>query len=215
METALISDLTARILIADDHELVRETLACFLVKTTGMQIEQTRSLDDTLKLIDAEGPFELVLLDLSMPGMTMPNGLKKCLDANAPYPVAILTGTASQEVEYSTIFEGAAGFFSKSLAPDELVVRIRAILEGKHTTIAELDTRDSIQQRTSRTSPMLTQRERDVLLGICEGKSNKEIAQDLDVQEVTVKLHVKTLSRKLDARNRTHAAMLAHELHLI
>ncbi len=62
---------------------------------------------------------------------------------------------------------------------------------------------------------MLTQRERDVLLGLCEGKSNKEIAQDLDVQEVTVKLHVKTLSRKLDARNRTHAAMLARELHLI
>ena len=55
----------------------------------------------------------------------------------------------------------------------------------------------------------LSQRERQVLRGICEGKSNKEIARDLDLQEVTVKLHVKTLSRKLGAKNRTHAAMIA------
>ena len=57
----------------------------------------------------------------------------------------------------------------------------------------------------------LTKRETDVLRGICEGKSNKEIARDLDLQEVTVKLHVKTLSRKLGAKNRTHAAMIARD----
>ncbi len=141
METALIGDMTAKILIADDHDLVRETLACFLVKTTGMNVGQSRTLDDTLTLIKNEGPFELVLLDLTMPGMTMPEGLKQCLVANAPHPVAILTGTTSQEVEYSTIADGAAGFLSKALAPDELVIRIRAILDGKHTTIADLDAR--------------------------------------------------------------------------
>ncbi|ESW62200.1 MAG: hypothetical protein Q27BPR15_02325 [Rhodobacter sp. CACIA14H1] len=57
----------------------------------------------------------------------------------------------------------------------------------------------------------LTRRETDVLKGICEGKSNKEIARDLELQEVTVKLHVKTLSRKLGAKNRTHAAMIARD----
>ena len=61
----------------------------------------------------------------------------------------------------------------------------------------------------------LSQRETDVLRGICEGKSNKEIARDLDLQEVTIKLHVKTLSRKLDARNRTHAAMIARDMNLV
>ena len=61
----------------------------------------------------------------------------------------------------------------------------------------------------------LTPREMDVLRGICEGKANKEIARDLDVQEVTVKLHVKTLSRKLQARNRTHAAMIARDKDLV
>ena len=58
-------------------------------------------------------------------------------------------------------------------------------------------------------------REMDVLRGICEGKANKEIARDLDVQEVTIKLHVKTLSRKLQARNRTHAAMIARDKDLV
>jgi DNA-binding NarL/FixJ family response regulator len=60
----------------------------------------------------------------------------------------------------------------------------------------------------------LTPRETDVLVGISEGKSNKEIARDLDIQEVTVKLHLKTMSRKLNARNRTHAAMLARDMGL-
>lgn len=61
----------------------------------------------------------------------------------------------------------------------------------------------------------LTRRETDVLRGICEGKSNKEIALDLSLQEVTIKLHVKTLCRKLDARNRTQAAMIARDRHLV
>ncbi len=61
----------------------------------------------------------------------------------------------------------------------------------------------------------LTRREIEVLRGICEGKSNKEIARDHDLQEVTVKLHVKTLSRKLGAKNRTHAAMIARDNNLL
>ena len=67
---------------------------------------------------------------------------------------------------------------------------------------------------TTENSP-LTTREQQVLAGICQGKSNKEIARDHDLQEVTVKLHVKTLSRKLNARNRTHAAMIARDRNLI
>lgn len=76
---------------------------------------------------------------------------------------------------------------------------------------------DSIAPSTplSASPVRLTPRETDVLRGLIDGKSNKEIARDLDIQEVTVKLHVKTLSRKLNARNRTHAAMVARDLGLI
>ena len=72
-----------------------------------------------------------------------------------------------------------------------------------------------MQQAEARTVGNLTERETEVLRGLGEGKSNKEIARDLDLQEVTIKLHVKTLCRKLDARNRTQAAMLARDKGLI
>lgn len=207
-------NVTAKLLIADDHDLVRETLTCYITKNTGAQVAQSRTLDEALDRIREEGPFDLMLLDLTMPGMTMPQGLTQSIAANAPHPVAILTGTTSKEIEYSSIMDGAAGFLSKSLAPDQLVTRIRAILDGNYTKVEDLEPRDGAAG-AGRKMPLLTQRERDVLKGLCEGKSNKEIANDLDVQVVTVKLHVKTLSRKLEARNRTHAAMLARELHLI
>jgi two-component system, NarL family, nitrate/nitrite response regulator NarL len=207
--------LNAKLLIADDHDLVRETLTSFITEQTGALVAQSRTLDEALERIRDEGPFDLMLLDLTMPGMTMPNGLSRSIAANAPHPVAILTGTTSKEVEYSSIMDGAAGFLSKSLAPDQLVTRIRAILNGHYTKLEDLESQGAGTSPTGRKMPLLTQRERDVLKGLCEGKSNKEIAIDLDVQVVTVKLHVKTLSRKLEARNRTHAAMLARELHLI
>lgn len=207
--------VNAKLLIADDHDLVRETLTCFITEKTGAEVAQSRTLDEALDRIRDEGPFDLMLLDLTMPGMTMPSGLSKSIAANAPNPVAILTGTTSKEIEYRSIMDGAAGFLSKTLAPDQLVQRIRAILDGKYTKIEDLEPRTQGTAGVGRRMPLLTQRERDVLQGLCEGKSNKEIANDLDVQVVTVKLHVKTLSRKLEARNRTHAAMLARELHLI
>ncbi|MFU8865799.1 MAG: LuxR C-terminal-related transcriptional regulator [Rhodobacterales bacterium] len=209
------NSVVAKLLIADDHDFVRETLACVLTAKTGAHIMQSGDLDETLQLIAVEGPFDLVLLDLTMPGMTMPDGLRQCLAANDPQPVAILTGTTSREIEHRCIVDGAAGFLSKSITPDDMVLRIRKILEGVYTTPEDLDTGGMHQQGAQPGSPQLTQRERDVLSGLCKGKSNKEIAQDLEVQEVTVKLHVKTLSRKLEARNRTHAAILARELHLI
>ena len=72
-----------------------------------------------------------------------------------------------------------------------------------------------LKNQTDYVDDLLSKREIDVLTGISEGKSNKEIAIELDLQEVTIKLHAKTLSRKLKARNRTHAAMIARDRHLI
>ena len=73
----------------------------------------------------------------------------------------------------------------------------------------------SCSKKTQTTSEILTSRELEVLQGICRGQSNKEIALDYDLHEATVKLHAKTLSRKLGARNRTHAAMIARDRNLV
>ena len=177
-----------RILIADDHDLVRETLAAFLLAEGFSEVRTVATLDAALEELRVSGRFDLVLLDYSMPGMNGFEGLARA-KAAAGTPVAIITGTAQRDLAEAALEAGAAGFVPKTLAS-------RAMVEEPEMPEA---------------LATLTRRETDVLRGICEGKSNKEIARDLDLQEVTVKLHVKTLSRKLGAKNRTHAAMIARD----
>lgn len=199
-----------KLLLADDHELVRETVADYLRLQGGYDVATAQSFGEALELAQREGPFALVMLDYSMPGMDALSGLAK-MRAQTGFPVAILSGTATPDVARRALSSGAAGFLPKTLAPQSLVSAVRHILTGEvYMPLEFLNDENSDQLDVN-----LTPRERDVLLGITEGKSNKEIARDLDIQEVTVKLHVKTLSRKLGARNRTHAAMLGRDLGLM
>lgn len=200
-----------RILIADDHELVRETIAAYLLSAAQMEVAQCADLDSALKMIAQQGAFDLVMLDYTMPGMCLPEGLQKAILANAPRPVAMISGTASPDVARRTLDAGARGFLPKTMAPETLISAVRHILSGGTYTPRQFLESEADHPE----APHLTPRERDVLRGLCDGKSNKEIARDLDLQEVTIKLHVKTLSRKLNARNRTHAAMLGRDMDLI
>ncbi|THD75024.1 response regulator transcription factor [Thalassobius vesicularis] len=199
------------ILIADDHELVRETIATFLRNAAGFEITQCADFSGALAKITANGPYDLVLVDYTMPGMSLPEGMNALIDANMPNPVAMLSGTASADVARRVLESGARGFLPKTMAPETLVSAVRHILAGDTYTPRQFLEADPANPD----APQLTPRERDVLRGLCDGKSNKEIARDLDLQEVTIKLHVKTLSRKLNARNRTHAAMLGRDMDLI
>ncbi|MCM2562267.1 response regulator transcription factor [Lutimaribacter sp. EGI FJ00015] len=200
----------AKVLIADDHELVRSALASFLAESADFQISEAATLEQALTTIAAQGPFELVLLDYTMPGMSLPAGLTQTIRANAPGPVAILSGTAPPEVARRALAAGAQGFLPKTMAPDTMITALRHMIAGH--VYRPQDFLDS--EREKKAAIHITPREMDVLRGVMAGKSNKEIARDLDIQEVTIKLHVKTICRKLDARNRTHAAMLARDLAL-
>ncbi|MCU0826164.1 MAG: response regulator transcription factor [Tabrizicola sp.] len=198
-----------RVLIADDHDLVREALAAFL-KTEGViEVLTVPTLDEALRVADESGSFDLVLLDYNMPGMNGLDGLPRMIAANDRRPVAILSGTASRALAEQAIQAGAAGFVPKTMSSRSMVSAVRFMAAG------EIYAPYSFMQKADNGTGTLSQRETDVLRGLCEGKSNKEIARDLDLQEVTIKLHVKTLSRKLNARNRTHAAMIAREMNLI
>jgi len=198
-----------RVLVADDHDLVRDSLAAYLEAAGGIEVFGAPSLDDALALVEEHGSFDLVLLDYNMPGMNGLKGLARMKDANGGKPVAIMSGTASRNVMDEAIESGAAGFVPKTLAAKSLVSAANFMAAGEVYLPME------IRQQDNSGGSDLSRREVDVLQGICQGKSNKEIARDLDLQEVTVKLHVKTLSRKLEARNRTHAAMIARERNLV
>jgi two-component system, NarL family, nitrate/nitrite response regulator NarL len=200
-----------RILLADDHDLVRETIAAYLQANGFQDISLAASLAEAMQLL-RENPQDLLLLDYSMPGM---NGLESLGTLRANYPklaVAVLSGTASRDLADAALRAGAKGFLPKSLPAQGMVEAIRQMGAGKVFMPVDLLVSDTVQGEGILS---LTRRETDVLRGLCAGKSNKEIARDLELQEVTVKLHVKTLSRKLGARNRTHAAMIARDEGLI
>ncbi|MEL6264034.1 MAG: response regulator transcription factor [Pseudomonadota bacterium] len=199
-----------RILIADDHDLVRETLVAFLEQEDGFTLTSASDLDTALAAIGAQGPFDLVLLDYGMPGMDGLAGLDRARTANGPGPVAIISGVADRAIAQEALDRGAAGFLPKTMTSKSMVNAVRFMAAGEQFAPLAFMTAEEPQAENPLAARLST-REREVLAGLCAGKSNKEIARDLDLQEVTIKLHVKTLCRKLEARNRTHAAMIAKE----
>jgi len=198
------------ILIADDHDLVRETISAYLDQSEGISATTARDLDEALRLIGGSGPFDLVLLDYQMPGMNGLDGLARALEVSGGRPVALISGMATRSIAEEALAAGAAGFLPKTMAAKSMVNAVRFIAMGE--TYAPLDFMTGEEGGADGgLCAALSERERQVLNGLCRGLSNKEIARELSLQEVTIKLHVKTLCRKLDARNRTHAAMIARE----
>ena len=197
------------LLIADDHDLVRESIAALLKYEANVQVTTVATLDEALAAVKKSGYFDLVLLDYKMPGMNGLEGLVLMKKATAGRPVALMSGNASRAIAEEAINTGAAGFIPKTIAASSMASAVRFMAAG------EIFVPYGFMQQEDKTVRDLSQRETEVLRGIAEGKSNKEIARDLDLQEVTIKLHVKTLCRKLDARNRTPAVIIAQNMNLL
>lgn len=208
--TSAIGTVHMRIMIADDHKLVCDTIAMLLEAEGMAEVVSVENLEAAVRTADASGSFDLVLLDFNMPGMDGFHGLARMKEANDGRPVAILSGSATPQIARDAIAAGAVGFVPKTLGAKSMVSAIRFMLAGETFLPYNFNQLDE-----ARTVTNLSERETQVLRGLCECKSNKEIARDLDLQEVTIKLHVKTLCRKLDAKNRAHAAMIARDRKLL
>lgn len=199
-----------KILIADDHDLVRETLASFLGREKDFEIEQAGDLNEAIEMINANSRYHLVLLDYSMPGMNGLDGLQQAKEANEPWPVALMSGIAPKAIAQEALDAGAIGFLPKTMAANSMINAIRFMAAGETFVPVQFMTAEEPEE-TNELAKGLSPRELEVLGGLCRGLANKEIARELDLQEVTIKLHVKTLCRKLEAKNRTHAAIIAKE----
>lgn len=199
-----------RVLIADDHDLLRDTLVMFLQGQAGFETATAGTFEAACALIDAEAPFDLVLLDLNMPGMQGLTGLRTALAYAGGQRVALMSGEATPAIAQEALQAGAAGFVPKSLPAKSLVNAVKFMAQGDQYAPIDFMTTQP-PEPVNQLASTLTQREMQVLKGLTEGKSNKEIGRDLDIQEPTVKLHVKTLYRKIGAANRTQAAMIARE----
>lgn len=198
-----------RVLIADDHDLVRDALATLLTQDGIEEVQTVSDLQQAISLVEKTGAFDLVLLDYKMCGMNGLEGLSKMKTVNDKRPVAILSGNIPRAIVQEAIDSGAAGFVPKTMALHSLANAVKFMAAG------EIYAPYKFMNSADEAVGDLSLRETEVLRGICEGKSNKQIARDLDLQEPTIKLHVKTLCRKLDARNRTHAAMIARDQNLL
>ncbi|PTV97626.1 LuxR family two component transcriptional regulator [Rhodobacter aestuarii] len=197
-----------KLLIADDHDLVRDAIAALLRSGGCEEVDVAGNLSEALEEVAARGPFDLVLLDYDMPGM---DGLRGLTEMKRQYPdqaVAIISGVARPAAAREALDEGAIGFVPKALPARSIIGAVTLMASG--SVFAPFD---FLKQDDAPTMGGLSPRETEVLRGICAGRTNKEIAREMDLQEVTVKLHVRTLTRKIGARNRTHAAMIAREHH--
>lgn len=219
-----ITDLN-RILIADDHALFRQGLKLVLEKiATDSTVFEAASIDEARHLAQQEGDFDIVLLDLSMPGMDVGDGLKSFCCELEPCPVVILSGFHEKDDVTAAIAAGARGYLLKSFSEDTLRLALELILAGEvYLPSIILGQQQSVSpSRMPILSPetgfagssleVLTPRQRDVLMLVMEGKSNKVIARELGVLESTVKAHIQVILQKLNAENRTHAAMIAREI---
>lgn len=198
-----------RVLVVDDHTMVLDMISTLLGNEDDIDVESAEDFPSALKELNTGRPFDLTLLDFSMPGMVGLEGLKSALDASQGMPVAIMSGVASKETAFEAIDAGAAGFVPKTMHAKSLVSAVRFMASGEVFVPRVFAEKPEDKTFEDPIFKVLSAREIEVLEGVCRGLANKEIARELDLREVTVKLHMKNLSRKIGANNRTHAAMLA------
>lgn len=199
-----------QLLFADDHDLIRDTIYAFLQSEPDIKVSTASDFDEAAVHMNEAAPYDLVILDYNMPGMNGLDGLKKAMELNFGSPIAIISGTTDRKTAEQALDIGAAGFLPKTMSAKSLINAIRFMVSGEQ--YAPIKFMTQVEEVCANPwADKLSDRELQVLEGLTYGHSNKQIARSLDLQEVTIKLHVKTLCRKLDARNRTQAAMAAKE----
>lgn len=203
----------ANILIADDHDLVRDTIAAYLENVEDFKVQTAATLSTALDVMRGTDAFDLLILDYHMPGMDGLNGLDRARHAFPATKVVLMSGVANRDVANKAMENGASGFIPKSLTAASLVNAIKFVLSGERYFPFDFGSADAAPEPTG-VFASLSDRERQTLEQLCIGLSNKEIARNLGVQEVTVKLHVKNVLAKLGVSNRTQAALLAKEKHM-
>lgn len=202
-----------RIVIVDDHPLMRKGLAQLLALQGDMQVVgEAAAGADALPLCAREQP-DLVILDLNMAGLNGIETLRALRETGSNARIVIHTVSDNPEDLARALRAGADGYLLKDMEPEALIDAIREILDGQITVSRQLNSAMARALRGNEPAPAdmaaLTEREQQILRLIAEGHSNKAIGRRLDITEATVKVHVKHLLKKLNMRSRVEAAIWA------
>lgn len=202
------------VVIADDHPLFRVALRLGVqALAPAADIVEADSFDSLKRAVAAEPATDLVLLDLSMPGAEGLSSLKFLRTEFPALLVAIVSATDQRSWIRSAQALGAVGFVHKSATPEQMQDVLRILLAGGTSWPEGLDAAsatsgDSPERKLDR----LSRQELRILLHLKDGRLNKQIADDFDISESTVKAHISSILHKLDLRSRTQAAVLAQRL---
>ncbi len=205
-----------RVLLIDDHALVRKGIAG-LLRSRGIDVVGAAGSGEEGVRCALESAADIVLLDLKMPGM---NGIETIAALRASgivAPIVMLTMSGEDVDLVAALRAGAQGYLLKDMEPEELLPALEATLRGENVVAKELAgtlarvVRGEETSRPSAPFAELTPREFIILKHVAQGLSNKVIAKALDITDGTVKLHVKAILRKLGVHSRVEAAVMAVE----
>jgi DNA-binding NarL/FixJ family response regulator len=202
-----------RVLLADDHGLVRDGLGRLLASVPDIEVVAgAADGPEAIRLAKEHRP-DVILMDLRMPGMNGSEATRRLLEDDPATQVVILTSFSERDEILSALDAGAIGYLLKDAEPDELIRGVRAAAHGE-SPLAPKAARELLGSRGSAAAPQLTEREREVLRLVTGGLPNKLIARELGISEKTVKAHLTTVFHRIGVRDRLQAAMWARDHHI-
>jgi len=195
-----------KILIADDHELYRDALSILVQRLDdSIDIHLSSSYTELLQIAEVTDNWNLMLVDLNMPGLSYYEGIAQLSSQHPNTPIIVITSSNDPKDTQRALQAGALGYMSKSMKSDDMLNAIKLMLSNgisihpNHSTVSNSTTDD------------LTPRQQEVLTLLCNGESNKRIALNLDLSQHTVKLHVRAILHALNVENRTQAVIAAKQ----
>jgi len=216
--------VNVQILLADDHELIREGVKLVLREyNPHCEFFEAQDYAQTLNHIRHNHRLDLILLDLAMPGMERLDGLKQVRNSAPSIPIIVLSVFEGADDVKNALAHGANGYVPKSSAATVLPSAIDLVLQGEtylpSSALSQPDIATGTQFGYKNTSPQphfsdfdITDRQIEVLHFLVEGRTNKEIAQQLNITEPTVKTHLSKIYKILNVSNRTEAVRLALQI---
>ncbi|MBP3545686.1 MAG: response regulator transcription factor [Alphaproteobacteria bacterium] len=203
-----------KVLIADDHALFRDALGKLVESLDDtITIVQTSNFAQTLKILNQENDFDLIITDLEMSDVSSwEQGFEKIKKAAPTSKIVIISASENIRNIRNILEKGACGFISKRSENNIMTSALKLVLDGGTYVPSTLLNRNTDNMGKNK---ILTHRQNQVLGLVAQGMSNKQIAYEIGVSEATVKLHINALLRSVGATNRTQAVITAQKMGII